>query len=186
MGKLIYSMNVSLDGYVNSPEGSLDWVNINEEVHGWFNDRARESAATIYGRRMYDVMTAYWPTAAQNPDVSPVELEFAEIWNATPKVVFSHSLQSADFGFRLVTGDVGDVLAGLRAEFDGAIDVSGPNIAGQFIERGLVDEYALVVQPVILGGGTPFFPKGVRPIGLRLIDTRTFDSGAVYLGYAAR
>ncbi len=85
-------------------------------------------------------------------------LEYAVIWTAMPKVVFSRTLDSADYGFRLVRGDIGDELAKLQREFDGEIEVSGPNIASQFIERGLVDEYRLVVHPVILGAGTPFFP----------------------------
>ena len=186
MGKLIYSMSVSLDGYVNSPEGSLDWADIDEEVHGWFNDQARGLAASLYGRRMYDLMASYWPHAEAEPDASEVERDFARIWNPMPKIVFSTSLESVDWSSRLVGGDVGVVYEGLRREFDGDLDVSGPTLAAEFIEHGLVDEYRLVVHPVILGGGTPFFPKGERPIGLRLIDTRAFDNGSVYLGYAAR
>jgi dihydrofolate reductase len=184
MGKLVYSMNVSLDGFVETPDHSLDWADVDEELHSWFNDQARETAAELYGRRLYEVMSAYWPTAADDPSATPVTLDFATIWNATPKVVFSTTLERVEWNSRLATGDVGEELAGLRAEFDGELSVGGPTLAAQFIRRGLVDEYRLVVHPVVLGAGTPFFPPLDEPLRLRLVDTRRFASGALYLGYA--
>jgi dihydrofolate reductase len=111
--------------------------------------------------------------------------EFARAWNATPKVVFSNELESVGHGARLVRGDVGEELAKLKGEFDGQIEVGGPTLAAQFIERGLVDEYHLVVHPVVLGAGKPFFPPGVSQFDLRLTETRAFASGAMYLGYEA-
>ena len=102
-------------------------------------------------------MTAYWPTAGTDPNATPAMRQYGEIWSEHPKFVFSRTLESVDYGCRLVHGDIGDVLAKLRDELDGEIDVSGPNIAWQFIERGLVDEYRLVVHPVAIGAGTPFF-----------------------------
>jgi dihydrofolate reductase len=183
MGKLTYLLNVSLDGFIETTDHSLDWATVDDELHGWFNDRTRETAASIYGRRMYDVMTAYWPTAASDPDATPVMLEYAEIWAAMPKVVFSRTLASADHGVRLVRGDIGDELAKLRNEFDGEIEVSGANIASQYIARGLVDEYQLVVHPLILGAGTPFFPSLGEPIRLRHTATHRFESGVVALTY---
>lgn len=187
MGKLIYALNVSLDGYTESPAGSLDWANVDEELHVWFNDRAREVNASLYGRRMYDTMAAYWPTAESDPDATPAEIDFARIWNATPKVVFSSTLDSVASNSRLVRGgsDVGEELARLRTEFHGDLDVSGATLASAFIKRGLVDEYQLIVHPVVLGGGKPFFPELETPIRLRLTETKTFESGVVYYGYAA-
>jgi dihydrofolate reductase len=185
MGKLIYSLNVSLDGFVETPDHSLDWAIVDDELHTWFNDQTRGLDATIYGRRLYEVMAGYWPTAESDPAANAVEVDFARIWNAMPKIVFSNSLESVDFNSRLVTGDVGEELAKLRAEFDGDIDVGGPTLAAEFIKRGLVDEYQLIVHPVVLGAGTPFFPPLDHPIGLRLTETRTFASGVVYQGYAA-
>ena len=185
MGKLIYLLNVSLDGFVETPDHSLDWTVIDDELHTWFNDQTREVDASLYGRGLYEVMASYWPTAESDPAVTPVELEFARLWNAMPKIVFSNSLESVDFNSRLVTGDVGEELAKLRAEFDGDLDVGGPTLAAEFIKRGLVDEYRLVVHPVVLGAGTPFFPPLDRPIGLKLLETRVFGSGVVYQGYAA-
>ena len=130
MGKLIYSMNVSLDGFVETPDHSLEWADVDEELHAWFNDLARESAASIYGRRMYEVMSSYWPTAGSDPNATPVEREYAAIWAEQPKIVFSRTLDAVGFGCRLVKGDIGDELAKLRQEFDGDIDVERPRHRG--------------------------------------------------------
>ena len=184
MGKVIYSMNVSLDGFVETPDHGLDWSITDDEVHAWWNEQVRAADAFLYGRRLYEVMAAYWPTAESDARATATTLEFARIWNATPKIVFSSSLDKVDWNSRLVSGDVGEILGSLRREFEGDITVGGPALASAFIRRGLVDEYRLVVNPVILGAGTPFFPGLERPSGLRLTGTHRFASGAVYLGYA--
>jgi dihydrofolate reductase len=185
MGKVVYLMNVSLDGFVETPDHSLDWATVDDELHTWFNGRMRETDVSVYGRRLWEVMAAYWPTGEANPDSTGPMREFARFWNVTPKVVFSRELDSVEHGARLVRGDVGDELAKLQHEFDGEIEVGGPTLAAQFIERGLVDEYQLVVHPVVLGAGTPFFPPGVSRFDLRLTETRAFSSGAIYLRYEA-
>ena len=186
MGKLIYCLNVSLDGFIESADRRLDWATVDEELHTWFNDLSRTLAASLYGRRMYEVMARYWPTAGSDPEAAQAERDFATIWNALPKFVFSTTLDSVGPGCRLVSGDVGERLAEIRSEFGGDLDVSGPTLASAFIERGLVDEYWLVVHPVVLGSGTPLFPSLRQPIGLRLLKTRPFASGAVALLYSAR
>src|SRR5919205_1986714 len=178
-------MNVSLDGYVETRDHSLDWTIVDDELHAWFNEQERRTDADLYGRRLYETMSAYWPTYESDPDATETMREFGRIWNAKPKIVFSSSLDKVEGNSRLVRGDVSEELARLRTEFKGDLEVGGPTLAASFIERGLVDEYRLVVHPVILGGGTPFFPKLKRPIGLRLTETHRFESGAVYLGYAA-
>jgi len=183
MGKLTYVMNVSLDGYVETPDHSLDWVNIDDEVHAWFNQQAKVVDASLYGRRMYELMAGYWPTAADDPDTPPVMVEFAGIWRATPKVVFSSKLETVDWNSRLVRGQPADELAALRHEFSGDLDVSGATLAASFIRAGLVDQFGLVVHPVVLGAGTPYWPAGVDELRLRLLETRRFESGAVYMGY---
>jgi dihydrofolate reductase len=177
MGKLIYMFNVSLDGFVETPDHSLEWATIDEEIHGWFNEQTRAVDAELYGRRLYEVMAAYWPTAADDPAITDVELDFARAWNAVPKVVFSTTLDHVDHNSRLVRGDVGAVLEDLRREFDGDLGVGGPNLAGQFVRRGLVDEYRLVVHPVVLGAGTPFFPALDAPLPLRQTDQHRFAAG---------
>jgi len=186
MGRLIYSMNVSLDGYVAAPDGGLDWGVIDEEIHTWWGDRMREADAVVWGRTVYQLMVAYWPTAEADPAATPAMLEFARATNPKPKVVFSTTLDSVTWNGRLVQGDVGDVLDRLREEFAGDLVLGGPTLAAQFVQRGLVDVYRPVVHPVILGGGRPFLPQLERPTGLRLIDEHRFDSGVVALGYAAR
>jgi dihydrofolate reductase len=185
VGKLVYSMNVSLDGFVETPDHSLEWFAVDEEIHRWFGDRAREAAALVYGRRLYEVMTAYWPTAESDPAATDYMLEFARIWNAKPKVVFSSTLTSVDPTSRLVRGDVAEELARLRTEFNGELDLGGPTLAAEFIRRGLVDEYRPVVHPVVLGAGTPFLPSLPTPLRLRLKESKRFASGAVYLAYSA-
>lgn len=183
MGRLIYSLNVSLDGYVETPDHGLEWATIDEELHTWFNDQTRAVGATLYGRRMYELMAGYWPTAADDPDAADVEREFARLWNPLPKIVFSTTLKHVEHNARLARGDIHTVLEEVRREFDGDIDVGGPNLAGQFVRRGLVDEFRLVIHPVVLGAGTPFWPELEAPIPLRLIDTLTFGSGAELRSY---
>lgn len=186
MGRVIYGMNVSLDGYVADADGGLGWTIIDEEIHSWWNDQMREADAVIWGRRIYELMVAYWPTAESDPAATPAMLDFARVTNPKPKIVFSTTLDEVTWNARLVEGDVGDVLDRLREEFGGDLVIAGPTLAAQFIQRGLVDEYRMVVHPVILGAGLPFFPDLQRPIGLRLTGTRLFASGATYLGYEVR
>ena len=125
MGKLIYSMNVSLDGYIETPDRSLDWTVVDDELHSWFNDLVREMDVFLYGRRMYEVMSAYWPTAESDPGATDVTRDFARIWNARPKVVFSSTLKVVQWKSRLAAGDPAEELARIRAEFDGDIGVGG-------------------------------------------------------------
>ena len=183
MGKLIYNLNVSLDGFIETPNHSLDWAIVDDELHTWFNDETRSLDATLYGRRLYEVMAAHWPTAEENPSSTETEREFARIWNPMPKIVFSTTLEHVDHNSRLVRGDVSTVLDGLRREFDGDLGVAGPNLAGQFVRRGLVDEYRLIVHPVVLGAGTPFWPELDAPLGLRLVETKPFASGVELRSY---
>jgi dihydrofolate reductase len=183
MGKVIYCLNVSLDGFVETPSHSLDWANVDDEVHTWFNEQTRMLDASLYGRRMYELMAGYWPSAESDPTATDTEREFARIWKRMPKIVFSTSLEHVEHNSRLVNGDVGTVLDGLRDEFDGDLDVGGPNLAGQFARRGLVDEYQLVIHPVVLGAGTPFWPELDGPLRLRLVETRTFASGVELRSY---
>jgi len=183
VGKLIYTMNVSLDGFTETPDRGLGWSIVDDEVHSWFNDELRTIDASLYGRRLYEVMAAYWPTGETDPDATETTREFARIWNATPRFVFSTTLDDVQWNSRLVRGDVGEALARIRDEFDGDLEVGGPTLAAEFIKRNLVDEYRLVVHPVVLGAGRPYFPPLDEPIRLRLLETRTFASGVQYLSY---
>ena len=185
MGKLVYSMSVSLDGFVETASRSLDWVLVDEELHSFFNDEAREMSAFLYGRRMYQLMVDYWPTAQTDPTATPAMLEFAHIWKDKPKIVFSSTLDRVEWNSRLVRGDVAEEVARLRAQPAFDMDVGGPTLASTLMRHGLIDEYRLFVHPLILGAGTAFFPALDDRIGLKLIETRTFGSGVVYLRYEA-
>ncbi|HEU5205919.1 MAG TPA: dihydrofolate reductase family protein [Candidatus Limnocylindrales bacterium] len=183
MGKLIYMMNVSLDGFVARPDGSLDWTRVDDELHSWFAEHQRGLSASLYGRRLYELMSAYWPTSDSDPDATEGMREYGRSWRATPRIVFSSTLESVDHNSRLARGDIGEELARVRQEFDGDLEVAGPTLAKSFIRRGLVDAFGLVVHPVVLGAGITFFPELESPIRLRMTETRPFESGVVYVGY---
>ena len=129
MGRLIYGFNVSVDGYIADAQGSIDWSEPSEELHQYWNDFERETALSIYGRRLYELMSAYWPTADKDPDASPLIVDFASIWRDMPKVVFSHTLESVDWNARLERGDPVEVVTKLKAETDGQMEVAGATLA---------------------------------------------------------
>ena len=183
MGRVIYSMSVSLDGFVETADRSLDWVLVDDELHAVFNDEAREVSAFLYGRRMYDLMTDYWPTAESDPAATPVMVDFARIWKDKPKIVFSRTLERVRRNSRLVRGDATAEVARLKAQPGYDMSVGGPATAATLLRAGLIDEVRAFVQPVILGAGTPFLPSLEDRIELRLLETRTFDSGVVFLRY---
>lgn len=185
MGKLIYLFNVSIDGFIATPDRSLEWTSVDEEIHGWFNEHARNVEASLYGRRLWEVMSAYWPTGEKDPASTEVMREFARIWNRTPKIVFSRTLATVDHGARLVRGDVATVLADVRREFAGDLEVGGADLAGQFVQAGLVDEYRLVIHPVALGRGIPYWPELDAPLRLRLTESQRFESGVEARTYVA-
>src|SRR5690348_3184243 len=171
MRKLIYSMTVSLDGFVAGPGGDISWSGPDEELHRFHNDRVRELGAHLLGRRLYETMV-YWETADQDPSASAVTLDFAHIWQALPKIVFSTTLESVEGNARLASGDVVDELARLREEPGGDVEVGGAVLASELIKRNLIDDYRLFVSPVVLGGGTPYFPAMDGRIELELLETR--------------
>jgi dihydrofolate reductase len=129
-------------------------------------------------------MAGFWPTADADPDAPATIAEFARLWRAMPKVVFSSTLEEVGWNSRLVRGDAAAEVERLKAEPGGDMEVGGPTLASALIERGLVDEFRLVVHPVVLGGGTPFFPPLERRLALRLVESRRFSSGVAYLRYA--
>jgi dihydrofolate reductase len=181
--KLIYSLSVSLDGFIETRDRSLDWVIIDEEIHTFFNDQARHHDVFLYGRRLYELMAAYWPTADQDPTAPPYVVEFARIWRDKPKIVFSKTLNKVEWNSRLVRDNFAEEIAHLKAQPGNGLEISGPTLAATIMPLGLIDEYQLVVNPVVLGGGTPFFTTLPNPINLRLVETRTFKAGVVLLRY---
>jgi dihydrofolate reductase len=183
MRKLIYSMGVSLDGFIAGPDGEIDWSAPDEELHRFYNQEARATGPYLYGRRMYEAMR-YWETAEEeNPSASGPGLEFARIWNDTQKVVFSTTLKKVEGNARLVSDNVAEEVARLKEEPGKDLAVGGAGLASTFVKLGLVDEYHLFVSPVVLGRGTPFFPVLDERINLELVETRTFGSRVVYVRY---
>ena len=177
-------MSISLDGFVETTNRSLDWVKVDDELHAFFNGEARSMSTFLYGRRMYELMTAYWPTAESDPAATPVMVDFARIWKDTPKVVFSTTLETVDWNSRLVRDGAVEEVARLKAQPGADMAVGGPTIAATLMRAGLIDEVRLFVNPVILGAGLTFVPPLDDRIDLALLETRTFRSGVVLLRYA--
>ena len=180
MRKLIYSMGVSLDGFIAGPDGEIDWAEPDEELHRFHNQRTRELGAHLCGRRLYETMV-YWETADEKPSAPEHELEFARIWKDLPKIVFSKTLDKVEGNSRLMKNGVAEEVAKLKEQPGKDLAVGGAGLASTLIELGLVDEYLRFVYPVVLGGGTPYFPALEERIDLELVETRTFGSRVVYL-----
>jgi dihydrofolate reductase len=183
MSKLIYSMNPSVDGYIAGPDGNFDWGVPSEELHRFYNEMVGELGAHLLGRKLYETMV-YWETADQDSSAGEIELEFARAWQRLPKVVFSRTLDRVEGNTRLAEGGVAEEVAQLKSEVDGDIAVGGASLAAACIELGLVEEYRLFLNPVLVGGGIPYFPAGIDQTNLRLLGTRTFTDRVVYLRYA--
>jgi dihydrofolate reductase len=182
MRKLIYSMNPSLDGFIAGRGGDIDWTVPDDELFRFHIEQTRELGGHLLGRGLYETMV-YWETADQDPDASEPILEFARIWQALPKVVFSRSLEAVEGNTTLLRDGLGEEVARLKAQEGNDLGVGGAGLAGACARLGLIDEYRLFVSPVVLGGGTRFFPELEDPINLELVETRTFSSRVVYLRY---
>jgi dihydrofolate reductase len=176
---LIYSVIASLDGYVEDESGRFDWAAPDEEVHAFVNELERPIETYLYGRRMYETMV-FWETVH---DEHPVMRDFAELWRAAGKVVYSRTLEAPSSARTRVERDFAAAsVRQLKEEAQGDISIGGPELAGQAIQAGLVDECHLIIVPVLVGGGKRAFPDGVR-VDLELLDERSFAGGAVYLRY---
>jgi dihydrofolate reductase len=174
-------MGVSLDGYIVGPDGGFDWTAPDDEVFRFAIDQIREVGVHLLGRRLYETML-YWETADQDPTLDEAMLEWAALWKSLPKIVFSTTLSSVQGNARLATAGLAEEVARLRAEqAPGDIAIGGAGLASQAAERGLIDEYRPKVYPVLVGGGTSYFPQHRAQVKLELVETRTFSCGVVYL-----
>ncbi|MER5252418.1 dihydrofolate reductase family protein [Streptomyces sp. NPDC002855] len=183
MRSVTYSMNVSLDGYIAGPDGGIDWGAPDAEVFRFWIDEIRGIDVHLLGRRLYETML-YWETADQDPSLDEANLEWAGLWKPLPKVVFSTTLSEVQGNARLLSGGLAEEIERLRAEpGDGEIAIGGATLAAEAAAAGLIDEYRVVVHPVLVGGGIPFFPQRERQVNLELVETRTFASKAIYLRY---
>jgi dihydrofolate reductase len=181
MRNLIYSMTMSVDGYIAAPDGAIDWSVTDEELFRFHTQRVQELGIHLCGRRLYETMV-YWETAEET-SLAADHVEFAQTWKALPKVVFSTTLESVRGNTVLAKDGVGEEVSRLKEQPGQDIAVGGAALAGACMKLGLIDEWRLFVSPVLLGGGTPYFPALDERIDLELVETKTFGSRIVYLRY---
>lgn len=190
MRKIIYSLMVSLDGYVEGPNGELNWSEPGEELHKHFNDQylTGEIDTSLYGRKLYENMAGYWSQDFEtdmDPPAHEVEIEFARVWKAIPKIVFSKTLEKVEWNSTLLREVNPEEITQLKQQPGSNIDVGGATLASTFIKHRLIDEYRLYIHPVTLGEGKPMFPIGEQ-LNLELVETQTFACGVVMLKYQVK
>ena len=182
MAKLIYSAISSLDGYVADKDGNFDWAAPDDEVHAFVNDLERPVGTYLYGRRMYETMV-YWETAHALAGQPPFVRDFAEIWRAADKIVYSRTLETVSSARTRIERDFDpEAVRQMKAQAGRDISVGGPDLAAQALKAGLVDECHLFLSPIVVGGGTPSLPGNIR-LKLELLGERRFGSGVVHLHY---
>jgi len=185
LGNLIYSAIASLDGYIADADGKFDWSAPDEEVHAFINDLERPIGTHLLGRRMYEVL-AYWDDPPALDRQPPYVQEFAGIWQAAEKIVYSRTLEAVSTArTRIARHFDPEAIRQLKAESERNISVGGPDLAAQAIRAGLVDEYELLAVPVVVGAGKQFLPSNTR-VELELLDERRFGNGTVFLYYRTR
>jgi dihydrofolate reductase len=182
MSKLIYFIPMSLDGFIAGENDSLDWSVPTEEVYTLINDVHRPIGTYLYGRKNYETMTV-WETPDVIPNKTPAIIDFGRIWQAADKIVYSKSLESVSTSKTRIEREFDpQVVRDLKNQLPHDISVAGPNLAAQAIRAGLVDEYQLLVVPMILGGGKPVLPDNLQ-VKLDLLDERRVGNGWLYLRY---
>jgi dihydrofolate reductase len=184
VGNIVLMMSVSADGFIEGPDRDIGWHLVDDELHRHFNEVAAAMGAFLDGRVTYELMAEFWPTADRNPESSPPMVEFARIWRDMPKVVFSRTLERADWNATVVREVVPEEIRRMQAEPGGDMAVGGADLADEFRRHDLIDEYRLYVHPILLGQGTPLFRPADDRAELRLLETRTFGNGVVLLRYA--
>lgn len=183
MRPVTFSMSASVDGYIVGPDGRFDWTAPDPEVFRFWIEDIRRVDVHVLGRRLYETML-YWESADENPSLDDDERVWTALWKPLPKVVFSTTLTEVQGTARLASGGLADEIARLRAEpGEGEIAIGGATLAAQVAALDLIDEYRVMVHPVLVGGGIPLFPRADRRVDLELLETRTFDSGVVFLRY---
>ena len=175
--------SVSLEGFFEGPGHDLSWHLVDEELHSHFNEQLGAMGAFLAGRVTHELMAEFWPTADADPESPPPMVEFARIWRDMPKIVFSRTLERADWNTTILREVVPDEIRALKAQPGGDMVLGGANLAATFLRHDLVDELRLYVHPVVIGRGTPFFKPSDSMIDFRLVDTRRFGNGVVLLRY---
>jgi dihydrofolate reductase len=186
MRKLIYGMNLSLDGYVAATGGELDWSAPSDELFEFWLEREQKIETFLYGRGLWETMSSHWPTADQLPGATAAEIAFSRNWRDTPKVVFSSKEIEVDWNTRVVTDDAVAEITRLKAGDGGPMRVGGATLAAAAVRAGLVDEYEIVTHPVLIGGGAPFFTSLDSRVPLKVVETGTFPGGVTLTRYERR
>jgi dihydrofolate reductase len=184
MRKIVLMLSMSLDGYFEGPRHELDWHHVDDELHQHFNDVLGAMSLFIDGRVNYELMAEYWPHADEDPAAKAPERDFARIWRNMPKLVYSRTLQHADWNASIVREVIPEDIQKLKEQPGGDMAVGGANLAATFTRLNLLDEYRLYIQPVVLGAGNPLFAPSDTRLQLKLKDTRRFTNGVVLLHYA--
>lgn len=185
MGRLIYSHHVSVDGFVEGPNGALDWATVDEQLYRRFNEQESAIGAHLYGRRTFENMAKVMAAAPQDPSAPDYVVESARIWLDKSKIVFSRTLDRVEWNARLVKENVGEEIAALKQQVAKDIYLAGANLAASVLPLGLIDEYRMYVHPVALGAGKLMFPRDGTSLRLHLIEATSLGSGVVLLRYAA-
>jgi dihydrofolate reductase len=183
MRKIVVMISISLDGFIEGPEGQLGWHRVDDELHDHFNHELAAMGAFLNGRVMYELRAQYWPTADADPSSPRPVREFAGIWRDMPKLVFSRTLERADWNATIVRDVVADDISRLKAQPGGDLSLGGADLAAAFMRHDLVDEFRLYIHPIVLGRGKPLFRAADAPLNLRLVETRAFGSGVVLVRY---
>jgi dihydrofolate reductase len=183
MRKIVLMLSVSLDGFVEGPNREIDWHLVDDELHRHFNEVLGAMGAFLSGRVTYELMAGFWPTADSDPSSTVPMVEFAGIWRDMPKIVYSGTLERADWNTTVVRDVVAEEVMELKAQPGGDLALGGADLAATFMRLDLIDEYRLYVHPVVIGRGKPLFPPSDTRIHLQLAETRTFGNGVVLLRY---
>lgn len=186
MRKIVLHMMISLDGYFEGLDADISWHRVDEELHSYFNQLLATSSAFLEGRVTYELMEEFWPTADQDPTDSPSMAEFAGIWRAIPKIVYSRTLTAPGPNATVVRDVVPEEVRALQAQPGGDMVVGGPVLAEAFRRHDLIDEYRIFVNPVLVGRGRRLFEREGMPADLQLVETRAFGNGVVMLRHERR
>jgi dihydrofolate reductase len=186
VGKIIWMISVSVDGYMEGPNREIDWHMVDDELHRHLNGWMAGAGGFLEGRGTYELMAEFWPTADQDPAAPQTVVEFARIWRDMPKVVYSRTLDRADWNATVVHGVVPAEVLALTTQPGGDLVLGGADLAAEFARHDLIDEYRLYVHPMVIGRGTPMLRPSDAKFPLRLIETHTFGNGVVMLRYERR
>ena len=176
-------MSASVDGYMEAPGHDISWHMVDDELHAHMNAWLAGAGALLEGRVSYELMAGYWPTADRDPDAPPTIVEFARFWREVPKIVYSRTLERADWNAVVVPDVVPEEVAALKAQPGGDLVIGGSELGAEFARLGLIDEFRLYVHPVLIGRGTPALRPFEGSTPLRLLETHTFGNGVVLLRY---